>query len=238
MSIIKKLGEKFEPLFAKIKGGYFGIIITIIGITTIVTCTILFSLSEPITFLTHWISDLGGVTTNSGASPNGSNIVFSVGLLIVVVFAIPFMIYLANYLLERNQKLPFLVSISFIFSIITLIGIVGVTIVDIKTNATIHTYFATLFFIGGMLLMFFFSLSMLFNSDISNKQALFGIICSIVPLSFLTSFTPFLLAGENIMDLVISTDPSLALSRFLEWMYAFILFAWFLEVSIYMLKNR
>lgn len=236
--IIRKLNEKFEPLFNKLQAGYFGILLAGAGLITIFTCIILFSMSEPVSFFTHWLSDLGGIVTNSGGSPNGSNIVFSLGLISMTIIAIPFMISLANFLISKDQKLQILVSLAFIFSIITLIGIVGVSFIDIKTDPYIHTLFATLFFFGGMAIMFFFSLAMLFNSDISWKQGLIGIICASVPVLFLSTFTPFLLRGENIFDLVISVDPALALTRFLEWMYFFALVFWFLEVGVYLIKNK
>ena len=237
MGIIGKLAEKFSPLFNKIKGGYFGILITIFGLITIITCIILYSLSEPISIFSHWISDLGGYITNSGASPNGANIIFSIGLIIISILAIPFLLYLTDFLLSKNQKLKFLVFFAFIFSIMTLLGIFGVAFIDIKSEPIIHTAFAALFFLGGMTIMFFFSLAMLFNSDVSNKQAIFGLICSAVPLAFLASFTPYMLDGQNVLTLVLSVDPALGVSRFLEWMYLIALFIWFFEIGFYLIKN-
>ncbi len=232
------LHKWLDPLYKKVPGGYFGIIAAILGSVTILTCSILYYSAEPFTFYSNWISDLGGVRTNSGIPPNGSNIVFSVGLILLTIISIPYILHLMDYLLSRKQRLRFLVHLSAIFGVITIIGVIGVSIVDIKSDPLGHTYFATMFFFGGMAIMLFFSLSMFCNSDIPRKHALFGLICSIVPMIFIFTFTPYAIKGENIFLLVVSTDPQLGISRFWEWMYLFALFAWFLETGIFTLKSK
>ncbi len=232
------LNKPLDSLYKKVPGGYFGIIAAILGGITILICSILYYSVEPFDFFLNWISDLGGVRTNSGRPPNGSNIVFSIGLILLTIVSIPFVLYLMRYLLSRNQRGRFLVHLSVIVGIITIIGVIGVSIVDIKTDPIVHTYFATLFFFGGMAIMLLFSLSMFLNSDIPRMQALFGLICSIVPMVFIATFAPYAMEGENVFLLVVSTDPELGITRFWEWMYLFALLAWFLETGIFTLKYK
>src|SRR5271157_128014 len=118
----------------RVSYSFFGILTSIFGGIIILVCSILYYLAEPFDFFSTWISDLGGVKTNSGKSPNGSNIIFSAGLILLTIFSIPFIFYLAKYLLSRNQKLKFLIYLSVISSIITYVGVIGVSIVDIKTS--------------------------------------------------------------------------------------------------------
>nr|MDO8108986.1 hypothetical protein [Candidatus Sigynarchaeota archaeon] len=233
----KKFSTKLDFLYKRVEGGYFGILTAIIGGITILTCSILYYLAEPFDFFSNWISDLGGVVTNSGRSPNGSNIVFSVGLILLSIISVPFIYYLLKYLLARKQRLKMFVYLAVISCLITYVGVIGVSIIDIKTDPIVHTYFATLFFLGGMAIMLFFSLAMAFN-NIPRKQVLFGFICASIPLIFISTFAPYAMQGENVFLLVVSTDPKMGITRFWEWMYLFALLAWFFETGLFLLKNK
>lgn len=235
-NILKKI-EEFDFLYKKIKGGYYGIFTAIAGITTILIASILYFLAEPFNFFSHWISNLGGKFTNLGQSPNGSNIVFSIGLIITALLALPFIVDLASKLLNKNQKFPWLVICAVVASVITFIGLVSLALFDMKSHLYTHAFASTIFFISAALTMFIFSLAMFFNAKISWKQAIVGIITSGVALFFLLTFIPHLGQSGGIINLIGSTSPKLALSRFFEWMFLFSFLFWLIETGLFSLKR-
>ena len=234
--LIKKIDEKFQPLYEKVKGGYFGVLSAIAGVISISIASILFYSVEPFTFFTHWISNLGGIVTNSGEYPNGAFIVFSIGLFIIAILAIPFVVNLASKMLSDEQRFPWLVHLAVLAGIATLIGIIGVALFDMKGQLYLHTYSSMLFFIGAALMMFLFSLAMLFNSKISWKQASVGLITSGVSLVFLLTFIPHLGPSGDIISILAAAGEELALTRFFEWMFLFSYFTWSIETGLFSLK--
>jgi len=155
LALLEKIVEKFEPLFKKINGGYFAILTTVSGIITILIASILFYMVEPFTIYSHWISNLGGVVTNSGKSPNGSNIVFSIGLIITGVLSVPSTMYLTKLLLSGEQKAPWLINCAIFAGTVTLIGLLLIAFFDIKSQPIIHTFSGMIFFLGAVYMIFF-----------------------------------------------------------------------------------
>ncbi|MFX0139746.1 MAG: hypothetical protein ACFFDN_39265 [Candidatus Hodarchaeota archaeon] len=232
---LEKITERFDPIFDKVNVGYFGILVAITGVATISIASFLYSMVESFTIFSHWISNLGGAWTNLYQSPNGSNIVFSVGLIILCIITIPFIVYLVKIFVSRDLN-----SLSLFFAIgsglITLIGLIGVAFFDLKTQPVIHTFSAAAFFGGGLLMVFFFSLAMLSDLEISKIHPLFGLIVVGTGLIFLITFLPHLLQGADLIGLIVSTETKMALSRFWEWIYVFALFAWIFDMGVYTLR--
>ena len=172
-----KITKKLEPVYKRIHGGYFGIFTAIIGMLTVIVASILFYSVEPFTIYSHWISNLGGVETNSGKAPNGSNLIFSIGLIAMSVTTIIFVLYLDNLLLlSKNQKFPRIVICSLIFGVLSLIGNVGVALFDLKSQPMLHSYSAIILFVSMIFMILFFSISMFFNKDVSKIQTFIGLI--------------------------------------------------------------
>ncbi|MHA1378564.1 MAG: hypothetical protein ACTSRG_09300 [Candidatus Helarchaeota archaeon] len=236
--LVEKTVESFDPLYKKVKGGYISIAVAIIGIITLSICSMLYSAVEPFTIYSHWVSNLGGARTNWGLSPNGSNIVFSVGMITLSILAVPAVIYLLKIILAGYQKFEWLPIIAAISGIYCLLGIVGVAIFDMKSSIMLHVIFAAIFFIGGALMIFLFSITILYDAEISNIYGILGTLMSGVGLLFLLSLVPYLIQGNDPFFLIGSVSPSLAFTRFWEWMYVFSMFAWFIMIGILALKHE
>ena len=219
--------EKFDKVFEKIPGYYFGILIGVIGAITIGISATLFSLSEPFNFFTHWISNLGGATTQAGTSPNGSNIIFGVGLTSAAIVAIFFLVYAMQLLKPGNEKTLWLLYLDVLAGMITIIGIIIVSFFDMITILAVHAVGATMFFIGGMLMVLFFTLTILLNTEIPWSYSIPGFIVSGVFLIFLITFVPYLLTGVQLLDLLADISAQYAWTRFWEWMVLFAILSWF-----------
>jgi len=233
--------EKFDKVYDKIPGYYFGILIGLIGAITIVISAILFSTVEQITFFTHWISNLGGATVAfDERPPNGSNVVFGIGLVSAAICAIFFLIYALRILIPGNEKTKWMLHLDLITGLIAIIGIIIVSFFDMINWLAIHGIGAAMFFIGGMFMVLFFTLTILLNSEIPWIQAIPGFIVSGVFLIFLITFLPHLLSGVELISLLADTSNSVYnWTRFWEWMVLFAILSWFFIMGYltYMLEK-
>ena len=219
--------EKFDKIYEKVPGYYFGILIGLVGAITIGISAILFSTAEQFTFFSHWISNLGGATTQAGISPNGSNVVFGVGLVSASICAILFIVYVMKLLKPGNEKTIWLLYLDLIAGIVTIVGIIIVAFFDMINMLAIHGVGAVLFFMGGMLMVFFFTLTLLLNSEIPWTHSIPGFIVSGVFLIFLVTFLPHLIGGIDLIALLGDTSPTYGWTRFWEWMVLFAILSWF-----------
>lgn len=238
IAMLEKISEKLHPLFERINVGYFGIISTVSGALTILIASILYFPVESFNFTTHWISNLGGIITNSGEAPNYSYVIFSIGLTITAIFTTLFITGLIRDLLSTSQDYKSLVSTGFIVSLFSLIGILGVAFFNMKSFPVIHTYFAISFFFGSSLMMILFSLAILMNENYHWLVGVIGLFLASPAVLFELSFIPHLLEGKDITSLVVSTGPEMALSRILEWIFVFNLFIWLFEIGLYKLNKK
>jgi len=219
--------EKFDKVYEKIPGYYFGVLIGLIGAITIGISAILFYSVEPFTFFSHWISNLGGATTNSKLPPNGSNIVFGIGLVSAAICAIFFLNYAIKLLKPGNEKTIWLIYLDILTGFMTIIGIIIVSFFDMINLLAIHGVGATMFFMGGMLMVLFFTLTIILNTEIHWAKAIPGFVVTVVFLVFLVTFLPPLLTGVQLLELLADTSATYALTRFWEWMVLFAILSWF-----------
>ena len=236
--ILTKTYEKFEPIYKRVRPGYIGIILGLIGYITIIIAMSLYHLVEPINFFSHWTSNLGAPVTFSGLPTNGSNIVFIIGLCSMSVLGFIFIVYLSIEMNEEEQKYIWLINIAAIFGLISVIGSFGVAIFDMMSIVIVHAIFAFLFFLGSCLSMLIFSVSMFFNLKISRKQAIFGIIIAGIGVAFFLSLVPFIHFLGEPFTIEMAGCPELTLTRFLEWIYLLGVFFWFIVTGVYFLKDR
>ena len=241
--LIERAIEIFDPLYNKIKGGYFAIAAAVTGIVTLIISSFLYSSAtippfETFSIFSHWVSNLGGAWTNLGLPPNGSNLVFSAGLIIASIIAIPAVIYLLKILIEGYQRSDWLIPLATISGISCIIGVIGLAIFDMKTSIMFHVGFAAILFVGGAYMIHFFSLKMLLDAEISKIYGILGILMASSGLMFSLTLLPNVIQGADVMLLIVSTSPGLALTRFWEWMFVFSIFEWFILMGIFTLTHE
>ena len=161
-----------------------------------------------------------------------------VGLIITGILSVPSIMYLTKLLLSGEQKAPWLINCAIFAGTAALIGLLLIAFFDIKSQPIIHTISAMIFFFGAVYMIFFFSLSIFFNSKISWTQGLFSLIIAGVGLIFLLTLLALLMQGMDPVSIVVDTSPRSAEARFWEWMFIFAFFAWFLEIGIYTLRQE
>lgn len=215
-----------------INKGYFAILTAISGAITITVSSILYYLAEPFTFTSHWISHLG-------AGPNGASVVFTVGLIITCVLALPFLVHLYKVLKPGSEKHKIMLLSAFIASIVAIIGLFINAIWNMNyEGGTLHVSGSTTFFFAGFFMIVFYSIVMLFNKDIPKTQAAVGIVIAGFFAAFLISFLPNIFLGEDLMTLLTSTDPKAGTTRFLEWLVLFAVLVWFFEMGVFTIRNK
>ncbi|MHA1438224.1 MAG: hypothetical protein ACTSPD_11655 [Promethearchaeota archaeon] len=227
-----EIEEKLETFFKKVNGGYFGILTSISGTITIVIAVILYSISIPISLQLHWISHLG-------AGPNGAQYIFTIGLIITAIFAIPFLLQLFLLLRENTDKHKLMWVCTFIIAMIAIAGLIINAIFNMRDNPNLHVTGSTTFFFGGFFMIILCSLLMFFHPEFPKSQALIGIIVSGFFAAFLISFLPLMVDPNiNLMELLTTSDPIAGTTRFLEWLVLFAILFWFLEIGIYLIKKK
>lgn len=219
---------KINHIFKKVHGGYFGIISAIIGLITLLIASILQSLTEPFTMFTLFVSNLQ-------QGPNGANIVFVIGFTFCIIIAIPFFIYLYQFLQEGSGKKDLILTIAFISSMIGAIGIIIAVIADYKLYLYVHWIGAMVFFFIMIITCILFSISMIQNKKISKMQGITGFIVAPFFIIFLlffwsTFFPPGLVFG------IFYPGPNYELAKFTEWLAIFAFIAWILDLGIYLIK--
>lgn len=223
--------EKFDKIYEKIHGGYWAIFTAISGLITVITSTILYYIGDPsITIPSHWISHLG-------AGPMGADVVFTIGLTIAGVCGLLFLIYLYRLLRPGNKETNhmLMLNFAFIFSLAAIIGLLLLAIFDMVGEPILHVTGSTTFMFSGMLMMIFISTSMLFNPDIPLNQTLISYGITGIFVIFLITFLPVTLdPSVDLMDLLTSTDTRASVTRVWEWILIYGIFAWFLEIGVYL----
>ena len=224
--------EKIDNFFEKYRGGYFAILTAIVGALTIILATIVYHFGErgPLSFETHWISHLG-------AGPV-AGIIFSIGLYITGILALPFLIYLYRLMQPQTKDHRILPYAALIASLIAIFGLlVNATWHMEYEGGYLHVFGSTTFFFAGLFMIIFYSVWMFVHPDFPWYQAIVGLFVAAIFAAFLISFLPAMAAGKDLMLLLTSTDPSAGTTRVLEWIVFFAIIFWFAEMGIYTLKK-
>ncbi|MGQ4875782.1 MAG: DUF998 domain-containing protein [Promethearchaeia archaeon] len=225
--------DKIDRFFEKFKGGFFAILTAIIGATSIIIATIVYHFGPegPISFTSHWISHLGAGIY--------AGIIFSVGLYITGLVALPFLIYLFRIMKPGSEKHIVMLYAAFIASIISIAGLLINATWNMKyQGGYLHVFGSTTFFFAGFFMIIFYSILMFLNDDIPWYQGAIGLLVASVFATFLISFLPIMAAGADLMKLLTSSDPIAGTTRFLEWLVFFAVIFWFFEMGLYMLRRE
>ena len=153
------INERTENFLDKYKGGYFGVLVGIVLIYMLTVGTWIYNLmgDGPVTIGTIWVSNLG-------AARNGAQFIFIAGMLLTILFAIPFFFDLIRLMLPGNQNQKTIFILPIVFGIGTIIGGLILTIFNMRDYPLYHALSATTFFISAALMVFWFSVLMLYNN--------------------------------------------------------------------------
>lgn len=228
--------EKLSKFFNRYKGAYFGILCGFVQAFMLVVSSIVFIITEPINtpniMITHWISNLGGAR-------NGAQYVFTVCMILTIIFSIPFVLDVVRIMVKENEKREknfFLIPL--VLMILTSIGGLFLTIFNLHDFSLLHVLFAGIFFVSCEFMVF--SISLLALTKRNDKK---WILQSVLGVPVILFFSLFLIAilisifegNVNFMTTE-SLDPSLNYYRFMEWMSIISLIFWFLSSGILLTK--
>jgi hypothetical protein len=234
--------ERLDKFYEKIPGSYWAIIGGVFGLLVFLIASILHSLTEPITFFTHFVSHLGW-------GPNGSEPVFRIGIVILSCLVAPYIIYLDRLLrVEKGEKHYKMSKLAFISSILSLVGLLMISIWGNihQEGFFLHLVGALLYFVMAMGFMLFYTMLMVYSGRRSKIQ----LACTLVNLSFavlmMISVIPLAtgidqdfisqLGSMNIEDMLVVAIPYTMWLTFFEWLYILGTCVWFIITGIFTLK--
>jgi len=242
--------ETIKTYYEKLPRSYWAIISGIFGLSFIFVAALLHSLTEPISFFTHWVSHLGW-------GPNGSELVFRIGIIVLGCLLVPYIISLTRYLWkERDEDKTksmkiFLIS-AFICSVFALIGLLFVSIYGniAQEGFFLHLIGAVTFFAMTTVMIVLYTISMMLCGKKSKFQQSCALIVVIFFISMVISATP-VISNYSVFELlnsfIIKTPdervtflasivPLSTWLTFFEWMVTFSFCAWFIITGLYTLK--
>ncbi|MHA1105170.1 MAG: DUF998 domain-containing protein [Promethearchaeota archaeon] len=204
-------------LYEKIYASYFsfiGLIFFVIGLIPAIIVHTDFSF-----FATH-ISHLG-------TPSNGLYVFFNTCWFITGIFMIFFLLGFTYYLKEKGASIKS-VWITFIFSFLSAVGILGLSIFNGDQAPDMHLLAEYLFFFTGIIYLFLYAAIERKISDFSKLQVFFNIIVSFFFILYL------------VMIILDKINPGFApeFQAFSEWLFLFSDLFWFLENGYYMLKHK
>ncbi len=227
--------ERINTILEK-NADFFAIGTAIVGAVTIVFCSIFYyALDSSFSFTSHWISHLGAGPT---ATPNASSVVFTIGLVITGILALPFLYYLYSVLKPELTKHKVLITSAYLTSLVSIGGLFINAIWNMKDNPDLHVTGSSIFFFGGLFMILLFALAFLLNDKFSKVQGWISLMVAGTFFAFLISYLPFVFQGVDLMVLLTSTDPRAGLTRFIEWIVFFAIIFWFLELGFFFKKLK
>ena len=182
---------------------------------------LLYILADPsFSVFTHYLSHLG-------IGPNGSDIVFNLGSMVSGIVMVFFFLNLSVFLIKKEVP-KILVNLSFIFGLMSSIGIFLIGFFPGDGSQDLHNFVAGFFFLGGLAHCILYGISELKAKGISKLQALSGFVVAYFFIVFLF-FTTI-----NYFD----PELSLEISHFSEWILYTLLMLWIIGHEVSMKKNR
>ena len=217
--------EQIDKFFERINGNYFGVMALVISIISIIVARTLYITVDPTYSMTsNFISDLG-------VGPNGSDLVFKIGMILTGIFQMPYYLYITLYL-QKKDKNKNLLWIGLIMGFISALGLILVGVFPLDpTNSFVynmHIIAAGLFFGGASITLFIYGFSEILNPEIPKLIAII-------------SFISVILFGTFITVLIIQTYTSIPYQVFtyvVEWIGGFGYIMWTIVHIIYTTKNN
>jgi len=236
------MSKFLDKFYQRFPGSYWGLLGGTFGLIMILIASLLYSLTEPISFFTHFVSHLGW-------GPNGSEPVFRIGIIILGCLMAPYIIFLNRLLRvekgEKNYTLRKLISIlAFISAVFSLIGLFMVSIWGNinQVGFFLHLVGAVVFFVMAIGFMLLYTILMVFNKKWSKIQ----LVCTLVVLFFCVAMVLSAIPLVNNIDLeglsgsvnevLAAILPYTTWLTFFEWLYILGVCVWFIITGLYTLK--
>lgn len=198
----------------------FGFAAVIISSSAILISLLLYLTVDPtFSIFTHWISNLG-------SGPNGSNIVFNVGIAITSMLLFLFYMYFIKDFRKKKGK-KILVDLFFVSTCINCFGLFFVAIFP-YTIPFLHGIAAFAFFIGGFISSILYAILILLTKGSNKILAVFSFIA--------TGFCGFHLINSVIIAQYIGIEEGVA--QFTEWLTLFAMLALVIEIGFYQITEK
>ncbi|MFX1256909.1 MAG: DUF998 domain-containing protein [Promethearchaeota archaeon] len=173
---------------------------------------------------TNYISDLG-------AGPNGSDIVFNIGVIIAGIFYIPFYVYIGRYLQKKSDNINFIKK-GMIAGIIAAIAHIFIGIFPLSSenqfSNNMHGLVALILFINAAIMAFIYGVSEHRNVNIPLVLTILSFCYAILDITVIIS---------AIIDSVISVHIQ-AHTFLIEWLTLYISLVWAIAHIFYTLEHR
>ena len=213
-----------DTFYEKINGSYFGIITFLISGISVTIAQMLYMEADPsFNISTNFISDLG-------AGPNGSDIVFNIGMILLGFFSIPFYVYIGWYLQKRENMNSLRIGM-----IAGLLGSIGMVLVGVfplnpndKFSYNMHIIAAGLLFYGILIMLLIYGTSEYRNPELPNVLSIIAYITALLYAIFITSvIIQFLVA-----------IPFQAYTYIIEWIGSWVMGLWIIAHVYYTIKHK
>lgn len=237
---MERIYEGFEKyIYPRIKGHIWGIAGGLLGLIEIFIAVILHSLTEPITFFSHFVSNLG-------VGPNGSAQFWNIFSFLCAWVLIPFMPYISKILLlepisKKNQINNIIVKIAFWISMVSGLGLMILSAFNMSAaTIRIHAVGAGMFFIGDLIFMFLYTTSMYLNGK---KEIILYVMESLIMIFFIgmlismmivasnADMNIFSLSTEEILEFISNMSDDFQWIRFFEWLVTLTMLVWFVVLG-------
>ncbi len=236
------MSKILDKVYEKVPGSYWALMGGVVGLAVILIASILYSLTEPISFFTHFVSHLGW-------GPNGSEPIFRIGIAALGILMAPYILYLNRLLKVEKGEDHYLIRkiihvLAFISAIISLIGLWMVSIWGNinQEGFFLHLVGAVIFFIMAMGFMLFYSFLMVFNKKWSKIQLVCTLVVIFFGVAMMISAFPLInnidlesLSGD-INDILAAIIPYTTWLTFFEWLYILGVCVWFIITGLFTLK--
>ena len=216
----EKIDDFFDNVYQKIPGSIFGFTGVAISAFSTLTSLLLYMAVDPsFSFVTHWISNLGG-------GPNGSSFVFNSGMMVTSIFILLFQIYVIRDLKKRGGN-KILIKLLFLAAICSTAGLFFVGVFPL-TVAILHGTAASFYFFGGLIFCTLYGVLVLLTPGVHKIQAILGFITAgFFGLHLFTS-----------MITALFTEVEMGINMFTEWSSLFAVLILILESAFYSVKVK
>jgi len=216
--------EKLDKFYKKINGNYFGLISVFVAAISITVAQLLYIAVDPtFSITTNFISDLG-------TGPNGSDIVFSIAMILTGVLIMPFYVYIGWYLQKRENQNS--LRIGMIAGLIGSIGMMLVGVFPLNPNDifsyNMHIIAAGILFYGVLSMLLIYGISEYRNPEISNLLSILAFITAGLYGAFMTS----------VIIQYLASIPFQAYTYIIEWIGLYAMGIWIVSHVYYTLKNK